>query len=145
MSNIALKIGSSCDRETALQALNTIDGLSKWWTSQTEGDTEVGETIAFRFGDARVDMKVLSSTSGMIVWECLGGPEEWVGTRIEFELQSEPETTVFFRHKGWAEESPFMHHCSMKWAVFLLSLKQLLDEGQGRPFPDDMHITGLGN
>ena len=145
MSNIALKIGTSCDQEAALKALNTIEGLSKWWTSQTEGSTDVGGTITFKFGEARVDMKVISSTSETIVWECLSGPEEWVGTQVEFKLVSEPETTLFFRHKGWAEESPFHHHCSMKWAVFLLSLKQSLEEGIGRPFPNDLHITNLGN
>ena len=97
MNNIALKIGAACDAETALKALNTIEGLSKWWTSQTEGDTNVGEIITFRFGEARVDMKVIASTAERIVWECLSGPEEWIGTEVEFELKSEPETTVFCR------------------------------------------------
>lgn len=145
MSNIALKIGTSCAPDTVLKALNTIDGLSQWWTSQTEGSTGVGDNITFRFGEARVEMKVLSSSPDMIVWECVAGPEEWVGTQVEFKLVSEPETTLFFRHKGWASESPFLHHCSMKWAVFLLSLKQALEEGTGRPFPNDLHITNLGN
>lgn len=145
MNNIALKIGTSCDPEEALKALNTIDGLSKWWTSQTEGSTNVGETITFKFGEARVDMKVVTSTDELVLWECLSGPEEWVGTQVEFKLVREPETTVFFRHKGWSSESPFLHHCSMKWAVFLLSLKQALEEGHGLPFPNDQHITGVGN
>lgn len=145
MNNITLKIGTACDLKTTLAALNTIDGLSKWWTSQTEGSTEVGEIIVFRFGQQSVEMKVLSSSSELIVWECVAGPDEWIGTQIEFRLVTEPETTLFFRHKGWAEESLFMHHCSMKWAVFLLSLKQALEEGQGRPFPNDLHITNFGN
>ena len=33
-----------------------------------------------------------------------------------------------------------MAHCSCKWAVFLLSLKDALETGKGRPFPDDIHI-----
>ncbi len=145
MNNIALKIGTSCDPETALKALTTIDGLSKWWTSQTEGNTTEGGVITFKFGEAGVDMKVISSSSKLIVWECVGGPDEWIGTQVEFKLVSDPETTLFFRHKGWAEESPFLHHCSMKWAVFLLSLRQLLEEGEGRAFPNDIQITNMGN
>ena len=145
MANITLKIGVSCERDTALQALNTIHGLSQWWTSTTEGGTEVGEVITFRFGEASVDMKVVSNTSTQVVWECVAGPEEWITTHIEFKLVQEPETTLFFRHTGWAEESAFMHHCSMKWAVFLLSLRQFLEEGEGRPFPNDIHITNVGN
>ena len=145
MSNIALKIGTSCDPETTMRALNTIDGLSTWWTSQTEGSTNIGEIINFKFGEAQVDMKVISSTPEMVVWECVSGPDEWIGTQVEFKLVREPETTLFFRHKGWAEESPFFHHCSMKWAVFLLSLKRSLEEGNGHPFPDDIHITNSGH
>lgn len=145
MSNITLKIGTSAGPQDAMRAINTIDGLSGWWTCQTEGSTDVGETIIFKFGEARVDMKVISSTSELVVWECVAGPEEWLGTKVEFKLVREPETTLYFRHTGWANESPFHHHCSMKWAVFLMSLKQFLEEGNGRPFPHDLHITNLGN
>lgn len=145
MNNIALKIGTSCEPEKAMKALNTIDGLSTWWTRQTEGSTEVGEIITFKFGEARVDMKVISSTSTLVVWECIAGPDEWIGTQVEFKLVTEPETTLIFRHTGWAEESPFLHHCSMKWATFLLSLKASLENGSGQPFPNDVHITNLGN
>jgi hypothetical protein len=34
----------------------------------------------------------------------------------------------------------FMHHCSTKWAVFLLSLKSLVETGQGAPEPNDVKI-----
>ena len=145
MNNIALKIGTSSEPEALFAALNTIDGLSTWWTRQTQGSTAVGDVITFRFGEFRVDMKVLSSTLDLVTWECLSGPEEWLGTHLEFRLEREPETTLYFRHTGWAEECDFLHHCSTKWAVFLLSLKQALETGQGRPFPDDVHITNLGN
>jgi hypothetical protein len=33
-----------------------------------------------------------------------------------------------------------MHHCSTKWAVCLLSLKQLLETSAGAPFPRDVKI-----
>ncbi|MEM7280027.1 MAG: SRPBCC domain-containing protein [Pseudomonadota bacterium] len=145
MNNITLKIGTARDPESTMKAINTIEGLASWWTSTTEGSTQVGEVITFRFGEFAVDMKVISSTASLVEWECLAGPEEWLGTKIEFRIEKEPETTLFFRHTGWAEESPFMHHCSMKWAVFLLSLRQVLEEGQGRPFPNDVPITNVGN
>ena len=90
-------------------------------------------------------MKVVKNGDDMVVWECLAGPDEWIGTRVEFTLATDPETTLFFRHAGWAEESPFLHHCSMKWATFLMSLRSLLEDGAGRPFPDDVHITNVGN
>jgi len=38
------------------------------------------------------------------------------------------------------EPGEFMHHCSTKWAVFLMSLKSLLETGKGAPAPDDVKI-----
>ena len=32
-------------------------------------------------------------------------------------------------------------HYSMKWAVYLLSLKALVETGKGSPSPDDVRIT----
>jgi hypothetical protein len=34
----------------------------------------------------------------------------------------------------------FMHHCSTKWAVFLMSLKSLVETGKGSPDPHDVKI-----
>ena len=34
----------------------------------------------------------------------------------------------------------FMAHCSMKWAVFLLGLRELMETGKGKPAPADMKI-----
>lgn len=34
----------------------------------------------------------------------------------------------------------FMHHCSTKWAIFLMSLKSLLETGKGMPNPNDIKI-----
>jgi hypothetical protein len=48
---------------------------------------------------------------------------------------------VLFEHRGWAEPVEFMNHCSTKRAVFLLSLKQLLETGHGSPDPDYVPIS----
>lgn len=37
-----------------------------------------------------------------------------------------------------------MHHCSTKWAVYLMSLKALVETGKGNPNPHDPHISGDG-
>ena len=33
-----------------------------------------------------------------------------------------------------------MAHCSMKWAAFLLSLRDWVETGAGQPSPDDLKI-----
>ena len=77
-----------------------------------------------------------------MLWEVVDGPEEWVGTQIRFELKQEDGfTIVLFSHVGWKEPVEFMHHCSTKWATFLMSLKQLVETGTGRPAPHDVRIS----
>ena len=34
-----------------------------------------------------------------------------------------------------------MHHCSTKWAAYLMSLKELVETGQGAPAPNDVQIS----
>jgi transposase-like protein len=42
---------------------------------------------------------------------------------------------------GWKEPVEFMHHCSTKWATYLMSLKSLVETGEGRPSPRDVHVA----
>jgi len=67
--------------------------------------------------------------------------EEWIGTELTFDLKPEnASTVVLFAERAWKEQVEFMHYCSTKWAVYLLSLKSLCETGIGRPFPDDLDI-----
>ncbi len=125
-------------------ALTTLDGLAGWWTVKTTGDPGLGGVIEFRFEEGGADMKVVALEPGRHVrWEVVDGPAEWIGTHIDFDLVQDGAWTVLrFRHEGWREPVEFMHHCSTKWATFLLSLKQLVETGSGTPHP---HDTPLGN
>ena len=50
------------------------------------------------------------------------------------------QTVIVFGHRNWREAVEFMAHCSMKWATFLLSLRELVETGRGKPSPDDLKI-----
>ena len=128
--------------EQVYDALTTLDGLSGWWTEKTAGRTEVGGVIEFRFGPGGFDMKVLELDPGRRVrWEVVDGPPEWIGTEVHWDLRQEGDyTIVLLKHEGWREPVEFMHHCSTKWATFLMSLKQLLETGEGAPDPRDVRI-----
>jgi hypothetical protein len=74
-------------------------------------------------------------------WRFKEGPEEWIGTDAIFELQQDGEYTILnFGHRNWREPVEFMAHCSMKWATFMLSLKELVETGRGKPSPNDIKI-----
>ena len=144
MPDILHRVGIKSSTKDVYKALAKIDGLSGWWTSTTRGDSKVGGNIHFQFGDRGFfDTKVLELDAGKrVAWRVTEGPAEWIGTTIGFDLKQEGEqTTVLFKHKDWKEPVEFMHHCSTKWAVFLLSLKSFVETGKGSPFPDDVRIT----
>ena len=144
MSDILHRVGIKASPSDTYAALSTISGLAGWWTTETRGDSQRGGVIQFRFG-ARggFDMKVLELEPGKrVLWQVVAGPEEWIGTKVSFDLRQEgPYTLVLFKHQGWKEPIEFMHHCSTKWAMFLMSLKSLGETGKGDPHPHDIHIT----
>ena len=129
--------------DQAYEALATIDGLAGWWTTDTKGDAGADGVIEFRFPPGCFDMRVLeSSPAERVRWEVVAGPDEWVGTTVDWRLRQDGEwTVVLFSHEGWAEPVEFMHHCSTKWATYLMSLKALLETGTGAPSPRDVHIA----
>lgn len=143
MVDINHRVGIKSSPEHIYKALTTNEGLATWWTNDVSGAGETGSVIAFRFNGGGPDFAVMELIPNQTVrWRHSGTmPEAWMGTEICFQLQVEAEQTIIrFTHSGWAEANDFMAHCSTKWAVFLISLKEALETGKGRPFPNDIHI-----
>jgi uncharacterized protein YndB with AHSA1/START domain len=145
MPDILHRVGIKASPNKVYNALNTLEGLSGWWTTDTQGECKAGGVIRFRFGErGGFDMKVIElDPARRVLWQVVEGPEEWVGTRISWELKQEGDwTLIFFQHQGWKEPREVMHHCSTKWAIFLMSVKSLVETGKGAPYPND---TPIGN
>ncbi len=143
MADILHRVGIKSSALDAYKALTTREGLSGWWTNDTKGETKVGGVLQFRFGaSGGFDMKVLElHPAKRVLWQVVDGPGEWIGTKISFELKQDGDyTVVLFKHQGWKEPVEFMHHCSSKWGVFLMSVKSLLETGKGAPWPNDIKI-----
>ncbi|MET7399194.1 SRPBCC domain-containing protein [Dactylosporangium sp. NPDC005572] len=144
MVDILHRVGCVAPLDDVYRAVTTIEGLAGWWTADTVGKSEVGGQLAFRFGEAGgFDMEIVDlDPAGHVRWRVTDGPAEWIGTEIDWRLERRGEyTIVLFKHEGWREPVEFMHHCSTRWATFLLSLKELTEQGRGRPFPDQVDIS----
>jgi uncharacterized protein YndB with AHSA1/START domain len=147
MTDILHRVGIKSSQDEVYKALATREGVAAWWTNNTQGESKVGGVLKFTFsaGGAEiggVEVKVLDLQPGKgVLWQVVGGPEEWIGTKISFDLKQEGDyVIVLFKHQGWKESVEFMHHCSTKWAIFLMSLKSLVEAGKGAPNPDDIKI-----
>ena len=151
MADILHRVGIKSSLDEVYKALTTREGLAAWWTNNTQGEGKVGGALNFRFSAGGVeiggfDMKVLElHPAKRVLWQVVDGPADWIGTKVSFDLkQGGDYAIVLFKHQGWKEPVEFMHHCSTKWATYLMSLKSLLETGKGTPNPNETHISGDG-
>jgi len=149
------RLGIDAEPAEVFARLATEDGLRRWWTQDVRGRSAVGDQLSFHFGapDRYCVMEVCELTPDeRVVWRCVDGPQEWIDTRFLFEMRpaddsgdakrQDLETVLLFTNDGWREPVEFMHHCTTKWASYLIGLKQDLEVDGGRPFPNDVKLSG---
>ena len=148
MVDIIHRIGIKAPATKVYKAISTIEGLANWWTDEVEGDEKTGGKIKFTFRSETGDIKGQMSMQVQelnpqknVRWRCTDGPDEWIGTEVTFDLsQQDDQIIIIFGHRNWREAVEFTAHCSMKWAVFLLSLREYVETGKGKPSPRDLKI-----
>ncbi|MHB1155967.1 MAG: SRPBCC family protein [Phycisphaerales bacterium] len=149
MLDIVHRIEIDAERGKVFEALSRQSGLAGWWTTDVRAETHVGGICKFRFGaGGGADMEVLEvQAPHLLRWRCAAGPTAWVNTTIIFRLglkestASAAGTTVLrFTQRGFAAENDDYAHANTKWAIYLLSLKQLVETGRGAPWPNDVKI-----
>ena len=148
MADIIHRIGIRAPAAKVYEAVATTTGVAAWWTRDTTASELNGGRVDVRFRDGggkeigQMEFEMTRREPNREVhWRFASGPPEWVGTDVTFELTEDGDMTVLvFGHRNWKEPVEFMAHCSMKWAVFLLSLRELLETGTGRPAPGDLKI-----
>ena len=145
MADIIHRVGIKAPVSDVFAAVSTVDGVAGWWTKETTG---AGNEIDVRFlrpsgeeiGGMAFEVTELDPNK-KVQWRFKSGPEEWLGTDATFDLYQDGENTILlFGHRNWREPVEFMAHCSMKWATFMLSLKELVETGRGKPSPNDIKI-----
>ena len=105
MVDIVHRIGATASQEDVYAALTTIDGLAGWWTEDTKADGDPEGSAASSGSGSTARPSPAASTCGCwsapvecVLWEVVEGPDEWLGTHIEFELsQEDGYTIVMFR------------------------------------------------
>jgi uncharacterized protein YndB with AHSA1/START domain len=143
MADILHMVSVKASPSAVYRVLSEQVGLAGWWTEDVHAEPSVGSIAKFRFGDrGGSDMQIVGlDRDRQVHWRCVGNlsGDEWVGTEIFFDLQGDDnETTVRFSQRRWLEATDFFRYCSTKWAVYLVSLKALVETGAGRPWPNDI-------
>ena len=134
--NHVFHIDASLDQ--VFTQLTTLEGLAAWWTEDCRGTAGPGGEIAFYFnGHALCTMQVQTENApSELVWHCSEVHPDWVGTDVSFQLSSnEGKTRVAFAHTGWAQQDDFYAQCNFSWGRYMVSLRQLCEQGKGEPWP----------
>ena len=123
--------------ESVYRAITEQEGLAAWWTVQALAEPKVDTIADFKFGDRyHTAMRVaLLEPSKRVEWECVEGDEEWVDTRVTFDLERQGDQTLLrFVHEGWRGATDFFATCNYNWGCYLASLKSYCETGRGTPF-----------
>src|SRR4030095_15725727 len=100
MADILHRVGIKSSLDEVYKALTTREGLAAWWTNNTQGESKVGGAPKFRFSAAGseiagFDMKVLElQPAKRVLWKVVEGPQEWIGTKISFDLKQAGEHAI---------------------------------------------------
>lgn len=141
MATILLRMPVEAEPKVIYDALASSEGVNGWWSNHTEGPAGVGSTMKASFPDAPItfDFEVIEeSPNQRVVWRCLSGPPEWIGTDISFDIQTHDDgnRSALFAHSGWKTTEESFPFITYSWAQILPRLKKLTEEGKAEPFFD---------
>lgn len=135
-----LKIEAS--PEQVYTALTTATGIRSWWTDNAELDEQVGGygTFRFHYGQTVTTKVQITSLQApfLVSWLVRESfrPEQ-KGTVITFESRpSGKGTLLHFSQEDYAVADDTYALMNTGWAYYLVSLKQYLEKGTGRPSPN---------
>ena len=126
-------------------AVADLKQLAHWWTTDTRGKSAVGAKLEFWFyGHFSAEMVVTAlKASKLVRWRVTERSiPDWINTEIEFNIfRRDGQTILHLRHTKWPEDAEMFPECSMHWAIYLLSLKEFVETGKGRPHPYDLPVN----
>lgn len=113
---------------------STPEGLTKWWTKTSTGDTRAGGEFRLYFGPefdwrAKVTRYVPPTTFEL---QMTSAHSDWMGTRVGCELAGEGDgaTRVRFYHTGWPEQNEHWRVSCYCWPMYLRVLRRNLEHGE---------------
>lgn len=143
MAKVRHQIGIAGEVADVFNALHQNSGLVGWWATKAEGIPEVNQILDLHFSKiVTLSFKVEALIPNTIVdLRCVSGPFSWKGSTLRFKLKQDTDQVwVQLTHENTdASEDDFLYF-STKWACYLLSLKDFIEHGKGRPYPNDTKI-----
>ncbi|MGY8769447.1 MAG: SRPBCC family protein [Pirellulales bacterium] len=143
MAKVRHRVGMNGSLDNVFATLTTNEGFAGWWASSAVICAEIGGAVDLTFAGLTVlSFKYTDIQENKSVdIQCVTGPGPWQGSEILFALeQAEDQVFLTLTHQNSdASEDDFLYF-STKWTCYLLSLKDFVETGKGRPYPNDVKI-----
>ena len=143
MAKVKHRVGINASIDQVFAAITTNEGLAGWWASSAEISAEIGGKVDLTFDGLTVlkfKYKDIQEHKKVDI-QCVEGPGPWQDSELLFELeQAEDQVFVTLTHQNDASSEADFLYFSTKWTCYLLSLKNLVETGKGRPYPNDIKI-----
>jgi len=143
MAKVKHRVGIEGSVDAIYGCLTTNNGLSGWWATSSVGTAEEGKEIELDFSNLAVLCFRYEKLdlNEVVKMKCVSGPGPWQDSELLFELQNSVDqvfVTLTYQNDK-SNEDDFMYFCT-KWPMYLLSLKELIETGRGKPYPRDIKI-----
>jgi uncharacterized protein YndB with AHSA1/START domain len=129
--------------EKVFSAVTTPEGLDQWWTKESAGKPEMGQTYKLWFGPEYAWQARVTRCSPGQEFELhfTEADEDWTGTKVGFRFQEESGTTqVSFYHTGWPATNRHYRRSSYCWAMYLRVLRRHLESGESVRYEDRLDV-----
>lgn len=143
MAKVRHQVGVVGDIGAIYRALHEPEGLDGWWATTTDGTPREGEVLRLHFSDVvTLSFRIEELRENALVGlRCVSGPGPWQDCRLTFSLrQGEGQVWVGLEHENPAATEDDFLYFNTKWTCYLLSLRDLIETGRGRPYPSDVKI-----
>lgn len=143
MAEVRHRVGIRGSAAEIYAALIEPDRLAGWWATSADGAPEAGRALELTFGElATLSFVIRGLEANLLLHlECSSGPDPWRGSELRFALEeADDQVFVTLTHRNDAADDDSFLYFSTKWPLYLLSLRDFIETGRGRPYPDDVKI-----
>lgn len=125
--------------DQVFEAVATPGGLDRWWSLEAEGEVRTGATLDLGFGPGYAWKALVTAhePGRRFELEMTEAAEDWVGTRVAFELRADDVgTLVRFSHTGWKAADDHFRTSTFCWALYLRLMRRWVEAGEVVAYAD---------
>jgi len=143
MTKIKHQVGIVGNIGKIFQMVSEPKGLDRWWATKADGKAEEGKVVDLYFSDVvTLSFKVVELQENVLIHlRCVSGPYPWQDCDLIFSFKQDADQVwVSLIHENEVATDDEFLYFNTKWPCYLLSLRDLIESGQGRPYPSDVKI-----